>query len=142
MAINHLEAPAHGWNPGGFDERVNRSPMDQLSRWGIGLLSLFAKLTGGASGGSAEGQARAAGESVGAQPLAPYCCDLANPNGPFCPHSGPKYDYTCPPGYQKMWWYCCYGTKVLGCGECTKANTCWIGPWPCSIWWDVPGAKC
>jgi hypothetical protein len=141
MAMRDLAVDAREWNLGPGPERAIPSPLDWLSRLGMGLVSLAAKLIHKKK--RAEDKA---GEHDDAEDgvLAPYCCNLANPNGPWCAYSGNRWDYTCPPGYQKMWWYCCYGTSTLGCGECSSmtATNCWTPPWPCSMWWSVPGAKC
>jgi hypothetical protein len=140
MATHDLAADAREWNLGLDGERASPSPLGWLSQLGMGLVSFFAKLTD--TGYPAKEQA--GDDAADARILAPFCCQLANPNGPFCSYTGEKYNYTCPSGYQKMWWYCCYGTRLLGCGECSSmsATNCWTPPWPCSIWWDVPGGKC
>jgi hypothetical protein len=138
MATHDLAADAREWNLGPDGERASPSPLGWLSQLGMGLVSFFAKLTD--TGHPAKEQA---GHDTASEPhiLAPFCCSLFFPNGPFCPGDG--YNYTCPPGSQKMWWYCCYGTKVLGCGECTTSTqSCWFGEFKCSKWWEVPVGKC
>lgn len=62
------------------------------------------------------------------------CCHLArSPGG--CPGSGPGY--TCPSGYTKRYWYCCYGNRLVGCGECQRGGTtCFNGStYACSEYW-------
>ena len=66
---------------------------------------------------------------------ADQCCTLATPVE--CSYKGKKSDYTCPEGYVKLLWVCTEGTRLVGCGECSKrpATNCYAGPWVCSIWW-------
>ena len=137
----HFEAPAQGW-----------SPLDSLSRLGIGLISFFARVSDSSagSGGKATGETAKQAPSASATPAtsetsaaatsqAPEafmaCCNLAFPNGPFCPYIGWRRNYYCPPGWYRQWWYCCQGTQLAGCGECTQSSTCWQGPFNCSTWW-------
>ena len=68
------------------------------------------------------------------------CCYLARKDKE-CNWIGNKSLYSCPPGYNRQWWYCCEGSQQIGCGECTPQNTCWSGPWECSIWWYT-GQSC
>lgn len=64
---------------------------------------------------------------------APYCCDLAYPNGPYCGGRGDSSNFTCPRGYYKRVWYCTYGSNLyLACYECAAGSTCYSGPWKCS----------
>ena len=143
MTTTRSEAPAKG-----------SSLLGSLSRLGIGLVSLFVvaqdsagrsggksgPVSGGVTAGSGEKTPSAGVTAAGAEELevnSPYCCSLYYPNGPFCPYFGGwrKYFY-CPSGYYKQWWYCCYGTTRLGCGECTTSpSTCWSGNFRCSQWW-------
>ena len=62
------------------------------------------------------------------------CCGLARLDSE-CRWTGSKSDYTCPPNHTRQWWYCCEGSQLVGCGECTPQANCWSGPWACSIWW-------
>jgi hypothetical protein len=134
----------HVWNLGERGGTESRSPLDWLSRAGIGLLSFFADLTGGGSGGpSGRSSAKSTTKrqdqpayqpSPEAEPI-PACCHLALPDTE-CRYRIVKSNYTCPPGYYRQWWFCCEGTRQVGCGECTKSTTtCWSGPFICSIWW-------
>ena len=69
------------------------------------------------------------------------CCHLARKDNE-CHWIGTKSGYSCPQGYYKHWWYCCEGTKQLGCGECTSnPNSCWSGSFQCSIFWET-GSSC
>jgi hypothetical protein len=69
------------------------------------------------------------------------CCHLARLDKE-CKWLGSKANFSCPAGWYRTWWYCCEGTQQIGCGECTpQAETCWTGPWECSIWWYT-GATC
>ena len=68
------------------------------------------------------------------------CCYLARKDKE-CNWIGNKSLYSCPQGYNRQWWYCCEGSQQIGCGECTPQNTCWSGPWECSIWWYT-GQSC
>lgn len=68
------------------------------------------------------------------------CCHLARLDKE-CAWVVSKSNYSCPSGYHRTWWYCCEGTQQIGCGECTpQQNTCWSGPWECSIWWHTSAA--
>lgn len=133
MTTSPMDTRAYDWTAG-----ETRSPLDWLSRWGIGLLSHFAKLTD---------KVRDAKKRHKEEKSGPYgdptpepmdddkCCHLALPNTE-CSYSGSKANYTCPPGYYRQWWFCCEGTQQIGCGECTgDSSTCWSGPFVCSIWW-------
>lgn len=63
------------------------------------------------------------------------CCHLARLDKE-CLWIGSKSNFSCPEGFHRQWWYCCEGTQQIACGECTKSTeTCWSGPWDCSIWW-------
>jgi hypothetical protein len=70
------------------------------------------------------------------------CCGLVHLDRE-CYYVGGKSRFTCPPGLNKLWWYCCEGTLQIGCGECTLArDSCfsagpsWFPPLNrCSIWW-------
>jgi hypothetical protein len=69
------------------------------------------------------------------------CCSLARLDNE-CSWVISKANFTCPEGYFRQWWYCCEGTQMVACGECTKSETsCWGGPWECSIWWYT-GQSC
>lgn len=69
------------------------------------------------------------------------CCHLARTDNE-CNWVGSKSQFTCPEGLYRQWWYCCEGTQQIACGECTESpNTCWSGPFECSIWWET-GQKC
>jgi len=140
MATTHVETQVQGWYLGRGGERASHSLINWLSRLGIGLLSFFAQLTGDSAGAAAKAQDRGA-EKVEPGPAQPKCCGVYFPNGPYCEHpDGKPHDYTCPPGAQKMWWYCIYGTKTFGCGECTTGSYCYEGTFKCSIWWEVKTA--
>lgn len=149
MTTTHFEAPARGW-----------SLLGSLSRLGTGLISFFASASvssggyGGGSGGVYGGGTGGYGEqapsasATAASSESPMtladmaCCSLAFPNGPFCQYTGHPRDYVCPPGWYRQWWYCCQGSRMAGCGECTRSqNTCWQGPFNCSIWW-WEGRRC
>jgi hypothetical protein len=69
------------------------------------------------------------------------CCCLAYPPG-GCP-GGNHSNHTCPSGYTKRLWGCCYlgTTQLYACSECTKGSSCWEGPWACSAYWSL-GATC
>jgi hypothetical protein len=68
------------------------------------------------------------------------CCYLARKDRE-CNWTVTKSNFTCPPGHNRQWWYCCEGTQQIACGECTPQQTCWSGPWECSIWWTT-GQSC
>jgi hypothetical protein len=66
------------------------------------------------------------------------CCSLARPDNECIYYFGDKANYACPEGYYRQWWYCFEGTQRYGCGECTQsAQTCWTGPFECSIFWEA-----
>lgn len=66
------------------------------------------------------------------------CCGLARLDNECIYYFGDKSNYVCPEGYHRQWWFCCEGTRTLGCGECTPSEeSCYIGPWECSIWWET-----
>ena len=66
------------------------------------------------------------------------CCSLAFPEGPYCEYTGRRQDYVCPEGWYRQWWHCCEGSRLAGCGECTRSqSTCWSGPFLCSMWWET-----
>lgn len=69
---------------------------------------------------------------------APFCCALANPDGPWCP-GGWGWFY-CPSGGSPHVWYCYYGSYPAGtyaCGECNPGSSCFGGPYYCSYYWWV-----
>ena len=62
------------------------------------------------------------------------CCQLAL-GPPFCPSIG-----SCPSGYFFRVWYCCQAGSLYGCQECTKASSCFVGPFKCSRGYGpIPG---
>ena len=63
---------------------------------------------------------------------APYCCDLAYPNGPWCGGHHPSSNFTCRSGYHKRVWHCVSGPSFLSCYECAAGADCFSGPWQCS----------
>jgi hypothetical protein len=71
----------------------------------------------------------------------PGCCNLRYPTGPWCEYSGSRSNFTCPPGFQRSWWFCCEGTRQVACAECSTGASCWSGPWNCSMWWFT-GQSC
>lgn len=61
------------------------------------------------------------------------CCDLANPNGPWCGgYAGNNGNFTCPSGCYKTFWTCYYNGYYWNCWECSGGPSCYDGPWPCS----------
>jgi hypothetical protein len=62
-----------------------------------------------------------------------YCCFLAS--GTWCDGTPPNF--VCPDGYHREHWYCCHNGQVFGCGECTKGDTCYDGPFACSSGWAM-----
>lgn len=127
MTPTHSNAPVHRW-----------SLLDPLSRLGTGLISFFAlgSETGGGSGGSGPEKAVSASATAVSELRGPGCCHLALPNTPCSHPQGQPCKYTCPEGYYRQWWYCREGTRQRGCAECTgDRDSCWYGPFNCSIWW-------
>jgi hypothetical protein len=143
MTTTHVNAPAQ-----------SRSLLDSLSRLGTGLISFFARVhdSSGGYGGGAGGTTGGSGGGGQSSPTRPgdysseqeppptpgemACCQLAFPNGPFCEYTGRRQDYVCPDGWYRQWWHCCEGSRLAGCGECTRSqSTCWEGPFHCSMWW-------
>jgi len=68
------------------------------------------------------------------------CCNLAFPHGPFCTSCGYAC-WNCPSGYHAHVWYCCYGGRLCGCGECNTGTDCWSGSFKCSYPWRT-GVAC
>ena len=99
-----------------------------LSRVGMKLMAAAAGSDGATAGFSKKKRGDRATDSGMA------CCVLALPDRE-CNYKKNKADYTCPEGFNRQWWFCCDGTRQAGCGECTPSNTCWQGPFECSIWW-------
>lgn len=141
MTTTHFEIPVQGW-----------SLLNSLSRLGTSFISFFARMSdssGGDGGGSSGGTGVGGGQDPPARPVVSgagqeppptpgemACCSLAFPNGPFCEYTGRRQDYTCPEGWYRQWWHCCEGSRLAGCGECTRSQTtCWQGPFLCSMWW-------
>lgn len=101
---------------------------DWWRRWLRRIIELLREILGRGSSG---------GETISDD----KCCHLARPDNQ-CAWRVSKSLFTCPEGYHRQWWYCCEGTQQIACGECTKsADTCWVGPWECSIWWYT-GQSC
>lgn len=70
------------------------------------------------------------------------CCCLIRPSG-GCPGSGSGF--SCPSGYYKRIWGCCSGGRDWGCGECTKASSCWgatSSNTACSEHWSIGLTGC
>jgi hypothetical protein len=128
---------------GHFGLRRARNAGAFVSQLGVKLLSMAADARGSASR-SKKRSMRVKGQR--ASPLDMACCYLAKPDTE-CPYTNDKAGYTCPDGYYKQWWFCCQGTRQVGCGECTKStSTCSELPvrddnYACSIWWYT-GASC
>ena len=69
---------------------------------------------------------------------APYCCNLAHPNGPWCGGTKGTCSFSCPSGYHKVYWSCTYSRSVFSCYECAAGSTCYSGPWACSNYCHFP----
>jgi hypothetical protein len=115
--------------------------VDWLSRLGMGLLAMMAASPAGSGGSGAQGKAGDHAKPSAApggmpQPI-PRCCSLALPHTPCSFPSGQPQNFTCPPGYNRQWWNCCEGTRLVACAECAKGSACWEGPFACSIWWPT-----
>lgn len=97
-----------------------RGIMKIIGRGGVALVA-------GLAGVMSTSQPAAAG-------LASPCCHLAS--NTKC--AGRCYNYTCPSGRYKRYWWCSAGTRIIGCGECQKNSAdCWGGgTYYCSTWWD------
>ena len=105
---------------------------ERLTQFGLQVLAMVAAAGERGAGAASAGQ-HAADDR--AQAMGPGCCHLALPNNP-CPYVGNPANYTCPPGYYRQWWNCPEGTRIRACAECTRdAESCWFGPFYCSIWW-------
>ena len=74
--------------------------------------------------------------------LSSPCCHLATNTQCSASCSGgctTCYNYHCPSGSYKEYWWCFAGSRLIGCGECQKTGSdCWSGgnTYTCSIWWD------
>ena len=120
------------------DVATETEPSTTQRRWlgalGIGIVGAISDIL-------ATPQAAQAG-------LASPCCSLATNtkcSATACRNCGCSscYHFTCPAGYYKQYWWCTSGTRLIGCGECTKStSTCWSGPFACSIWWDDGACPC
>lgn len=139
MATSHIEVQPRAWNGGEGRQRQRRSPLDWLSRMGIGLLSFFSNSADEAAGASSTKPKDAYADQPVEQPI-PDCCSLARPDKE-CHYVGSKTNYTCPDGFYRQFWVCLEGTQLVGCGECTQSTTtCWDGDFDCSIWFWVEGS--
>jgi hypothetical protein len=109
------------------------------SRLGMGLLAMFAGSGHGPDAASAHGgeNARSYRTRGGMPQPIPECCYLTHPHKPCDFPAGRPQDFTCPPGFNPNWHYCCEGTRVVACGECTGSDNSWAGPFVCSIWWET-----
>lgn len=73
------------------------------------------------------------------------CCCLAFPPG-GCPGSGSTH--TCPSGYVKRWWWCCYSHALTwACSECVPdvsgtGESCFNSGATCSEYWFVSSSGC
>jgi len=132
MKRNHTEDALGGM--------INSGPRRPLFGWfprlGLNLLAFAADA--GAGGYRAENTACGPGWSGGGTISDQKCCGLARRDKECCyPDNRSKALYRCAPGFQKTWWFCMVGREAYGCGECSSGNTCYIGPWDCSIMWKV-----
>lgn len=129
MSINFTEN--HDWNLG---EGSPRRSHPFVSRLGIGLLSFFSNLTDAGGGGSYSDPYSQPPKDEDIPIPDDKCCNLARPDRE-CKFTGDKSNFTCPEGFQKTFWPCCEGTRIIGCGECASGPSCFDAPWDCSIWW-------
>ena len=116
--------------------RPGRAPFGWFPRLGMNLLSFFADASSGGYGAAAGpcGAGWSGGGTIGDM----KCCGLARPDNECCyPQNGSKALFKCKAGFQKTWWFCLVGRQAYGCGECSTGNTCYMGPWECSILWEV-----
>jgi hypothetical protein len=79
--------------------------------------------------------------------VAPACCNLANPNGPWCGGiQGANFaGSSCPGSSHKTEWGCCQSGHVYVCEECQtgSSNNCDYGTsYPCSNWFLETGLNC
>lgn len=109
----------------------------RTAKWGAGRFGFVA--IAALAGLMASNTAAEAANGVQGSP----CCDLASSNKCAASCSGgcsACYNYRCPSGYTKRYWWCYAGVRLIGCGECQtggKNTTCWNGAtYYCSIWWD------
>jgi len=95
-----------------------------------GVLGILATGGIGLIGGLASMVATADPAEAFCQPEA--CCNLAS-----CRTCAGSCHFTCPSGWHRQQWFCLAGTRIIGCGECTRSTTtCESGPWYCSVMWD------
>lgn len=158
--MNQSQSQDNLWNPVG-GSRTKRPFLGWLSNIGTGLLSLVEQGESGGGGGTYEP------EPTDYPKPDPEPTDYTKPDPeptdpPFNPSKVPIPDccslfyninvdpskmchypdddvpaYTCPSGYQQEYWTCVEGTRVAACAECAAGDSCWQGPWECSIWWWV-----
>jgi hypothetical protein len=90
-----------------------------------GLLRRISAASAGIFAGLATADAEASG--VGFY----RCCGLATQTKCGSCVNG-SANFHCPSGYTQRRWYCCAGSALVMCGECTKASDCEHGPFACS----------
>lgn len=110
------------------DHELMEDEMQEESSTRRKVLDRFVRISAGVFGALAF-RGIAAGEAFAGNWL---CCTLAYPNNQ-CPGNG--ISYTCSPGYNKYYWWCCYAGRIIGCGECTTGSSCFEGDWECSKGW-------
>jgi hypothetical protein len=110
------------------------------ARPGTGLLAMMAgpdARSGEAGAHAGSGAVRSDRGGPGMPQPIPQCCALTHPHKPCEFPAGRPQDFTCPPGFNPNWHFCCEGTRVMACGECTGSDNSWQGPFICSIWWET-----
>lgn len=66
------------------------------------------------------------------------CCNLATST--WCAAQG-YGNFVCPQGFVARRWYCCQGSQLIGCGECTSGPSCYDWEWVCSYGYNT-GVVC
>jgi hypothetical protein len=148
--MNKVQSQDNLWNP--VTGNKTKVPfLGWLSNIGTGLLSAFEQ--GGSGGGGGYGEEPTEYRrrpyptdepppfNPSKEPI-PECCSLwyninVDPSK-MCHYPDNNVPaYTCPSGFQQEYWTCVEGTRVAACAECAAGDSCWQGPWQCSIWWWV-----
>lgn len=129
------------WNPA-TGSRTKRPLLGWLSHIGTGLLSALEPSAAGGGGGYCAQPAPTEPPFNPSKVPIPECCSLwYNINedpSKMCHYPDNNVPaYTCPDGFQPEYWTCVEGTRIAACAECAAGDSCWAGPWQCSIWWWV-----
>src|SRR5262245_30103772 len=122
------------------------SPLPEKDRRGfLGWMGRVGFVSIGAIAGlTATQQAASANHGECHTPAGTCCCLAFAPGG--CPGDGSSH--TCPGGYVKRWWWCCYSHALTwACSECVPdlsgtGESCFNSGATCSEYWFVSSSGC